>query len=609
MTTTAVESAPGAPVPGAGPHGPLYRFLFVHEIDVYPRAGRRTGYLALAVLATVVLYYTYYTQSGVTPNILRSYSMTFEFYVWVVIISNLIGAFGSLLAGVTDRLGRSNVVIYGLLIVGLLLDIGIPNAGSKWGFLIVISAMGLVEGAILVATPALVRDFSPQLGRATAMGFWTMGPVAGSLLVSVVAAHTLSHFTSADGWYSQFIFSGSAAIVMFLVSLVFLRDLSPRLRDQLMVSSRDRALLEARARGISDQELIEATRRPWRQIIKWDLVLPSLGIALFLLVYYCASSFFTIYWSTTFVNVNGSLYTVSQANGLNQWFWGAEIITLIIVGWLSDRILVRKPLMLVGAIGAMVFLVLFLSVSTTQTTGYDTLVAYSVGLAIFLSVTFTPWMAAYTESVEAKNPALVGTGLALWGWLLRLVVAASFIFLPVVVNAVNPIIDNQPVATPQIQAFLANHKASVAFATTHAALLQVVSEHQSVVDAVALDPSPANVVAAIHALGAANFAQAVKYKTQIATLVEPYRSQLNYLSAHESQLQSLTNGLAKSPREWQHWFWVCFGGMVLFVPTIFLTRGRWSPKQARRDKAAHEEAMGRELARLTAAEPVAPSGV
>jgi hypothetical protein len=32
--------------------------------------------------------------------------------------------------------------------------------------------------------------------------------------------------------------------------------------------------------------------------------------------------------------------------------------------------------------------------------------------------------------VEEKNPALVGTGLALWGWILRLVVGISFIFLP-----------------------------------------------------------------------------------------------------------------------------------------------------------------------------------
>ena len=69
-----------------------------------------------------------------------------------------------------------------------------PNATTEWEFAVVICAIGLVEGAILVATPALVRDFSPQLGRASAMGFWTVGPVAGSLITSIVANHTLSHF-------------------------------------------------------------------------------------------------------------------------------------------------------------------------------------------------------------------------------------------------------------------------------------------------------------------------------------------------------------------------------------------------------------------------------
>jgi len=91
--------------------------------------------------------------------------MSFGFYVGIVIVSNLIGAFASLPASQTDRLGRSNVVIYGLLIVGLLITFGVTNVTTEWGFAIVISAIGLVEGAILVATPALVRDFSPQLGR------------------------------------------------------------------------------------------------------------------------------------------------------------------------------------------------------------------------------------------------------------------------------------------------------------------------------------------------------------------------------------------------------------------------------------------------------------
>ena len=156
---------------------------------------RRIGLLGLAVLATIVLYYTYYTQTGVTPNISRP-STCRSLSTSGSSSSNAIGD-RIAPASQTDRLGRSNVVIYGLLIVGILVTFGVPAAHTEWTFATVICLLGLVEGAILVATPALVRDFSPQIGRASAMGFWTLGPVVGSLVVSVVAAHTLDHFTSA----------------------------------------------------------------------------------------------------------------------------------------------------------------------------------------------------------------------------------------------------------------------------------------------------------------------------------------------------------------------------------------------------------------------------
>jgi MFS family permease len=196
----AVDPATAASTGGeAKERGGLFTFLFVHEIDEYPGNAKRTAYLGLAVLATIVLYYTYFTQTGVTPQILVSYHMSFSFYVWIVVISNLLGAFASLPASKTDRLGRSNVVIYGLLVIGLLVAFGVPACQTQWQFLFVICLLGVVEGAILVATPALVRDFSPQLGRASAMGFWTVGPVAGSLITSIVAAHTLNHFLTTGG--------------------------------------------------------------------------------------------------------------------------------------------------------------------------------------------------------------------------------------------------------------------------------------------------------------------------------------------------------------------------------------------------------------------------
>jgi MFS family permease len=609
-TSTLTPNAGGDSPPA---HGGLFRFFFVHEVDEYPTSGRRTGYLALAVLATVVLYYTYYTQTGVTPNILQYYHMSFKFYVWIVIVSNLIGAFASLPASKTDKLGRANVIIYGLLIVGLLVTIGVPATHSEWSFAIVISAIGLVEGAILVATPAMVRDFSPQVGRASAMGFWTVGPVAGSLITSIVANHTLNHFLSHNasaGWKSQFLISGITSLVVFAICLFFMNDLSSKLRDQLMVSAQDQLLVEARARGLSNEEVLAATTHPWRQILKWDLVGSAFGIATFLLIYYAAAGFFTIFYSTVFVNPDGLNFTVAQANGLNTWYWGADAIALIVFGVLSDLLKVRKPFMLVGAIGSIATLIYFLMQTTHPNTGYYKLAAIEVVLAAFLSLCYAPWMAGYTETVEAKNPALVGTGLALWGWILRLVVGISFIFLPLVITSVNPVVDNLPLATntipgttTNVQDFLVAHPKSVAFAEAHAPLLKTLNEPQNapVVAALSVNPSAANIAKATVVLGPKVLAQLVLYEAPLKTLVVPYEKQLNFLAAHQTQLTQLQNGVKKSPQQWKDWFWVCVGGMVVFIPTIWLNRGRWSPKRAREDEDKHDEDVERELRELVGA--------
>ncbi|HEX3795723.1 MAG TPA: MFS transporter [Acidimicrobiales bacterium] len=597
-----------APAGQPSVRSPLGRFLFDHTIEVYPTGRRRAGYLGLAVLATVVLYYVYYTQTGVTPNILAGFHMSFAFYIGIIVVSNLLGAFASLPASQTDRLGRTNVVIYGLLIVGLLTAVGIPLSNSQWSYAVLTCLIGIVEGAILVATPALVRDFSPQLGRASAMGFWTIGPVAGSLVTSLVALHTLDHFGETH-WKSQFVISGVAALAVFLVSLLALKDLSTGLRDQLMVSARDQALIEARARGLSDHQLLSAREHPWRQILRWDLIGSSFGIATFLLVYYAAASLFTIYYPVIFKNADGTNFTVTQANGLNTWFWGADIVALIVVGLLSDALKVRKPFMLAGAVISMVMLVIFLGDATHAHTGYYTLALEASLLALGLSLVFAPWMAAYTESVEDKNPALVATGLALWGWVLRATVGLSFVFLPLIITSVNPIVDNLPVADTvihgqSIQNFVAEHPKTIAFAQAHQSLLTLLAKDPAAAAAVAKNPDLANISAAIKAFGSKGLQELAPYKTQLQTLVQPYQDQLAFIQSHQAALQDLQKGSGEAPHQWQHWFYVDLAGMVIFIPLIWLTKGRWSPASARRDAVEHEARVREELARLIGEEHI-----
>jgi hypothetical protein len=368
--------------------------------------------------------------------------------------------------------------------------------------------------------------------------------------------------------------------------------------------------VEAKARGLSAEEVIAATAHPWRQILKWDLVGSALGISVFLLLYYAASAFFTIYWATVFKNPNGLNLSTSQANDLNTWFWAADIVALIVFGVLSDVLKVRKPLMLVGALGSIVMLIFFIDRANHPYSSFHQIIFIEVLLASFISLTFAPWMAGYTEMVEAKNPALVGTGLALWGWLLRLTVALSFIFLPLVVTSVNPVVDNLQYAQSTVngqpfnaQQFQIEHPESVAFAQANASWLKVLQKpaNAPIVAAANANPTPANLAALTKAVGPVVFGKVVTNITKLKTLVVPYEAQLGYLAAHQDQLTSLLGGVAQSPVQWQNWFWVCLGGMVLFIPTIWLNRGRWNPARARDDEKQHEADVRAELEQLVGA--------
>src|SRR4051794_28175388 len=296
--------------------------LWNRQLPHYPDNGPRTLYLGLTVLATIVLYYELYIQGAVATQIISDFNMTFTYFVMVSVVGNAVGAFASLAAGLADRWGRANLVTYGLLLTGVLIAFGLPHAGNKQIYLILFAIVSMVEGVVLVATPALIRDFSPQLGRATAMGFWTMGPVLGSLVVTEVSSHTLD---SHPDWRFQFYVCGAAGLVVFVIALFGLRELSPRLRDQLMVSLRDRALIEARAAGIDPQE---ALTNQWRQMLRPDIIGSAFAIAVFLLAYYILVGFIVVYFATVFG------YTESKANSLANWYWIANVFALLAAGLL-----------------------------------------------------------------------------------------------------------------------------------------------------------------------------------------------------------------------------------------------------------------------------------
>ncbi len=421
-------SSTHASVPVAEPHG--VERLWNRTLVRYPANSTRFLSLGIVVATTIVLYYELYLSGGVATSILRNLHMSFVYYVNISVIGYLLGATASVVAGLADRYGRANIVTAGLGIVGLLCLFVLPHTHTAFAFGLVYVLIGFFEGIILVATPALVRDFSPQLGRASAMGFWTLGPVLGSLVVAA--------FVSSNGsatWQHQYEISGVIGLVVFVIALLGLRELSPRLRDQLMVSRRDRELIEARAAGI---DVDASLAHPWRQMMHVDILGSAFAISVFLIIYYVAVGFFPIFFETVFG------YSASRANGLGDFFWAFDAGGLLIVGVISDWLRVRKPFMVVGAVLSIVFTVIFAFKADHATTSYHTFVILLSCIAVSLALAFAPWMASFTETVERRNPALIATGLAVWGLTIRVVIAVSIFFVPKVVTTATTLVEQGP---------------------------------------------------------------------------------------------------------------------------------------------------------------------
>jgi MFS family permease len=624
MNVTEVDTAPGR---RSG-----LSWLWQRQLGTYPDTGPRMFYLALTVLATITLYYELYVGGSVSTLILANLNMSFTFFVLTLAFGALIGALGSLFAGLTDRLGRANLVVFGLLFTAVFVAFLLPAATSKWVFTFEGFAVGFVEGICLVATPALIRDFSPQVGRATAMGFWTTGPVLGSLIVSVVGTITIPTVVHDPRfWTHEYRICGIVGLVVFLVALVGLRELSPQLRDQLMVTMRDRALIEARAKGF---DIEAALRHPFRQLLKPDVLLSSLAISIFLLIYYTAVAFLVIYMTSVFG------FTLKQANGLGNWEWAANVFAVIIIGVLSDRLRVRKPFMVVGGVAAAVMTVIFLEQFGRHPSYYTMAIILTVS-SITLGVAYVTWMASFTETVEARNPALIATGLAIWGLMIRLVVFASYLVIPLVITSVTPLVTyGSTVSAYATQyksefAFAQSHPKIVALATNDKTLIANAQKFKPVLDVMTAHPKPFTTLIGITdpaaapkslireaitaggggaqgrailttfeqnkpaivavAVAAPQLQKLAPFTAQLTALSKVPPQVATFMTAHAADVQKAA---ADTAGQWRHWWWVCFGGTIFFLLTIPLLKGRWRPSDARRDGEAHEALVAAEMDKM-----------
>jgi MFS transporter, ACS family, D-galactonate transporter len=699
MASSSARSAPAIPAVEAKTG------IWGRQLDHYPSTGSRTAYLVIVVLATITLYYELYVQGSVATALAANLHMTLVYLISISIVGNGVGALASVVAGLADRWGRANLVVYGLLATGVLVLFGLAGATDKWVYLTLFALVSFVEGMILVATPALIRDFSPQLGRASAMCFWTMGPVLGSLVVSEVASHTLN---AHPDWQYQFRVCGIVGVAVSVIAFFGLRELAPQLRDQLMVSLRDKALIEANARGIDPNAVLA---NHWRQMLRKDIVGPAIAISLSLLFYYIAAGLFVVFYATNFG------YTEARANALSNWYWGINAVALLVAGIASDTLKVRKPFMLLGGVTGAVGVALFAIATTHAGTTYYEFVGILMPISIGGALAFAAWMAAFTETVEKHNPAATATGLAVWGSTLRVTVVVALLVLVAFIPAASTLVNQGPqvaaaaagqapgltaaenatvkavAANPaiptRVQAFATKYSAQLATAqklspqtqaalaasptdpTTQAQALSEISglsvadvgtvvtlgaqDQTQLATAQAIDPAteaalqanPKDAAAQAKAAGeiaAAFHLTATEAAGRLQALAAVPAADLALLAADAKPVQAAAADLTalgqvpaadlalvgqygpglqdpkvvaelkylqanapavlaaqkQSPIQWQHWWWVCFAGQIVFLPCIWLLTGRWSPRKAKQDARVHAESVDQQLAALAA---------
>jgi hypothetical protein len=204
----------------------------------------------------------------------------------------------------------------------------------------------------------------------------------------------------------------------------------------------------------------------------------------------------------------------------------------------------------------------------------------------------------------------VAAGLAVWGWIIRIVICAVFLALPHVVSGVSTLVEAPPQVALQAQG--AKLKAEQVKLEGQGAALKVqaatlmkqgaaLKAQVAQAAAAGVTPAPAQ-IAAGKAEQARLQASGAKLEREAATLRVQGASLKARGTAFKQSVVHLQATAAAVPKRWQTWMWLCVAGQLLFVPLALLLRGRWSPKAAAADLSLHDVAVHTALARVESAQ-------
>ena len=386
LTLATIERSTAAPPS-------FWSYLRRREIDVYPTGALRWWLLFLVVLAWTVEQFESLKMGPVLVYMLGEFDVSIARWGYVLAVAAVCYGLGAFtLSRLADRFGRRPMLIWP---VGLyaVVSIGAALAPGFWSLAGLTFCGALLVAGMNPAVHAASRDLSPQLGRAIAYSWVSLAFTMGALLSTAVAARTLPIW---PGWRPQFWIAAAIAAATALVLAIFYRDLSPRVRGQVVRSAADAAdqpggaaagPVPTHAPAYLDGRLVYRSGRLW-----------MLGTTL-------------LFWSLAYVTVAAYVPTSltqhfqvepATAAGITSYFWLVFTVSVFVSGWLSDRLQVRKTVTAAG--GLTTGLCYFVGAALPVGTPYWKLAVVWSLTGWCAGFIYPAWCALFSETAEQVTP-------------------------------------------------------------------------------------------------------------------------------------------------------------------------------------------------------------
>ena len=381
--------------------GGLKGYLATHRtLETYPVGAHRWAMLMLTVLATIVSFYEF--QFGpLLPLWIPSLHFSLENFTAFLLFAVLLSGGSAMIGGpLADRHGRIIVIDVCLAVIIVLTFANLLMTGF-WSFVIIRGAMNVTAGLMWGALGGLTRDMSPRVSRGAAFGLLTVGAVGCIFLWNFISGETLPIFGT---WQSQIWIMGLLSILMYIPVLLWLKDLHPNLRLTIVESEATMAAAPAEHMREAAMEVPASGGAAFKELLsRWEVWVLVVGSVAFLTLPITSQTFFPVMFNRAFH------YSPAEAAKMASYFWLLNLFMLVPAGLLSDKLRVRKPLVLVGTVAALVVLVWWIGTFSNPLPPFQ-LAAVMFLLGGLVASAFIPWCAQYSELLEDISPALQASG-------------------------------------------------------------------------------------------------------------------------------------------------------------------------------------------------------